>query len=196
MPGQFNIANALGSIAALNSQQLNPDDFISALKTVAVPGRLQRIECGQPFVVLIDYAHSPDAVTKALEVARQCAGDNRVIAVLGCGGDRDAAKRPLMGDAAAHGSDVVVITDDNPRSESPQEIRAQIINGVFPGTQTDLHEIADRKEAIDYAIQNARSGDCVIILGKGHEEGQEIAGEVFPFSDSSAATQSLEQRNG
>jgi UDP-N-acetylmuramoyl-L-alanyl-D-glutamate--2,6-diaminopimelate ligase len=101
-----------------------------------------------------------------------------------------------MGDAAALGSDVVVITDDNPRSESPQDIRAQIINGVFPGTQTDLHEIADRKEAIDYAIQNARSGDCVIILGKGHEEGQEIAGEVFPFSDSAAATQSLEQRNG
>jgi UDP-N-acetylmuramoyl-L-alanyl-D-glutamate--2,6-diaminopimelate ligase len=195
MPGQFNIANALGSIAALNSQQLNPANFVSALKTVEVPGRLQRIECGQPFVVLVDYAHSPDAVAKALEVARQCAGDNRVIAVLGCGGDRDAAKRPLMGDAAAHGSDVVVITDDNPRSESPQEIRAQIINGVSLGTQTDLHEIADRKEAIDYAIQNARSGDCVIILGKGHEEGQEIAGEVFPFSDSVAATQSLEQRN-
>lgn len=196
MPGEFNVANALAAIAALHSQNFNPAEFISTLKSVSVPGRLQRIECGQPFVVLVDYAHSPDAVAKALEVARKCAGDNRVLAVLGCGGDRDLAKRPLMGNAAAQGSDVVVITDDNPRSESPQDIRAQIINGVSPGTQTDLYEIADRKEAIDYAIQNARSGDCVIILGKGHEEGQEIAGEMLPFSDSVAATQSLEQRNG
>jgi UDP-N-acetylmuramoyl-L-alanyl-D-glutamate--2,6-diaminopimelate ligase len=196
MPGDFNVANALASIAAMSSQGYSLRESVPALSTVSVPGRLERIERGQPFVVLVDYAHTPDAVERALQVAQMCASSGRVISVIGCGGDRDSAKRPLMGSAAADGSSVVVVTDDNPRSESPEVIRSEIISGIKPGSKTDLHEIADRKDAIDYAIQNALPGDCVIILGKGHEEGQEIAGQIFPFSDVNEAAKSLEQRNG
>lgn len=193
MPGSFNIANALAAIAAINALTLDIESSFPALSKVQVAGRVERVEQGQPFVVLVDYAHTPDAVERALAVARTCA-TGKVIAVLGCGGDRDASKRPLMGIAAAANSDIFVITDDNPRSEEPAVIRAAIRAGVESSTfaaKVKVSEIGDRSAAITSAIALAGSGDCVIIMGKGHETGQEISGVVYPFSDVEVARTAL-----
>ena len=180
LPGLFNVANALAAIATADLLALSEVTAGAALRHVAVPGRLERIREGQEFVALVDYAHTPDAVEKAIAVARTCA-TGRVIAVLGCGGDRDAAKREPMGRAAGL-ADVVIVTDDNPRSEDPAVIRDAVLKGVKE-TSVEVHEIASRETAIAHAVSIARSGDCVILLGKGHESGQEVAGVVTPFDD-------------
>ena len=159
-----------------------------------VPGRMERIRAGQEFLVLVDYAHTPDAVERAIAAARQAVtGD--VIVVLGCGGDRDRDKRPLMGQVAARDADVLIITDDNPRSEPPSQIRAAMMEGarrVGSPQRAVLHEQGDRRAAITLAVRSAGPSDCVLLLGKGHEQGQEAAGVVTPFDDRLVVREALE----
>ncbi|MBU6353231.1 MAG: UDP-N-acetylmuramoyl-L-alanyl-D-glutamate--2,6-diaminopimelate ligase, partial [Actinomycetales bacterium] len=138
------------------------------------------VDCGQDFIALVDYAHTPDAVTRILSTVRGFT-TGKVIAVLGCGGDRDATKRPLMGKALLDGADHAIFTSDNPRSEKPSAILADMTRGLQ--LHSDSKIIEDRKEAIVAAVRSAAAGDVVIILGKGHESGQEIAGVKHPFSD-------------
>lgn len=180
LPGSFNVANALAALSAVDA--MNGDIMVAArgLRDVRVPGRFERIENLRGIAAYVDYAHTPDAVTRVLEVAR-AATSGRLIAVLGCGGDRDQAKRPLMGRAAAALADLTIITDDNPRSEDPAEIRRQV-RAELTGDPW-VWEIGDRATAIGAAVAEARAGDCVMLLGKGHEAGQEIAGVVYPFDD-------------
>jgi UDP-N-acetylmuramoyl-L-alanyl-D-glutamate--2,6-diaminopimelate ligase len=191
LPGRFNVANALAAIATADLLALSEATAAASLTHVTVPGRLERIECGQSFVVLVDYAHTPDAVAKAVAVARECA-TGKVISVLGCGGDRDSAKREPMGEEAGKLADVVIVTDDNPRSEDPTAIRASVLNGVAR-TSAKALEIAQRDAAILEAITLARAGDCIIILGKGHESGQEVAGVITPFDDREVAVAALKR---
>jgi UDP-N-acetylmuramoyl-L-alanyl-D-glutamate--2,6-diaminopimelate ligase len=143
---------------------------------------MEPVDAGQPFTAVVDYAHTPDAVATALAALR-AATQGRLITVLGCGGDRDPGKRPAMGEAAALGSDVVVVTDDNPRSEDPAAIRAAVLAGVPAGRRGAVEEVGDRRAAIARAVALARPGDTVLVAGKGHESGQEVAGTVTPFDD-------------
>jgi UDP-N-acetylmuramoyl-L-alanyl-D-glutamate--2,6-diaminopimelate ligase len=191
LPGRFNVANALAAIATADLLALSEATAATSLAHVTVPGRLERIDCGQDFVVLVDYAHTPDAVAKAVAVARECS-TGKVISVLGCGGDRDAAKREPMGLHAGELSDVVIVTDDNPRSEDPALIRSAVLKGVAQ-TAAKAWEIADREAAILEAAKMATKGDCIIILGKGHESGQEVAGVVTPFDDREVAISALKK---
>lgn len=181
LPGRHNIANALLAIAALAAVGADP---ATAARGVAacpgVPGRLERVEAPGPVLGVVDYAHKPDAIVAALSALRELA-TGRVFCVIGAGGDRDKAKRPLMGRAAAEGADVVVVTDDNPRTEDPAAIRRGVLDGAT-GT-AEVFEIAGRRAAIDFAVGKAAPGDIVAVLGKGHERGQEVGGEVLPFDD-------------
>ena len=187
IPGEFNVLNALATLAVADSLSLNLQQAVSGLVDVFVPGRLERVIAGQDFLVLVDYAHTPDAVERALAVARTCT-QGKVIVVLGCGGDRDPHKRKPMGQAAGRLADIVVITDDNPRTEDPQLIRNQVLEGANePRLSAVVREVASRADAIEYAISQAQPGDCVIIVGKGHETGQEINGVVTHFDDREVA---------
>ena len=154
-----------------------------------VPGRLERIDEGQDFEVVVDYAHKPDAVAAALDTLRPFTR-GRLIVVIGAGGDRDPGKRPLMGEIAAAGADVLVVTDDNPRSEDPAAIRAAILAGTTGG-RAEVVEVGDRRAAIAEAVRRAGAGDVVLIAGKGHETGQEVAGVVHPFDDRAVAREAL-----
>ncbi|HEY0815096.1 MAG TPA: UDP-N-acetylmuramoyl-L-alanyl-D-glutamate--2,6-diaminopimelate ligase [Pseudonocardia sp.] len=183
LPGAFNVANALVALASLAAVGVPAPQAAQRLAEVTVPGRMQRVALGQPFLAVVDYAHKPAAVAALLDTLRaQVPG--RLITVLGCGGDRDRGKRPLMGAAAAARSDVLVVTDDNPRSERPADIRAAMLAGALgePG-HGELHEIGDRRAAIVAAVEAAHAGDAVVIAGKGHETGQEINGVRHPFDD-------------
>ena len=158
---------------------------LAGVAGTVVPGRMEPVDNGQPFVAVVDYAHTPDAVSTALAALRD-ATEGRLITVLGCGGDRDPGKRPAMGTAAAEGSDVVVITDDNPRSEEPAVIRAAMLAGVQDvprERRAEVHEVAGRRSALAAAVALARPGDTLLVAGKGHETGQEVAGTVHPFDD-------------
>jgi UDP-N-acetylmuramoyl-L-alanyl-D-glutamate--2,6-diaminopimelate ligase len=150
------------------------------------------VQAGQPFLALVDYAHTPDALEQALRACRELAGSNRVIVVFGCGGDRDKAKRPQMGEAATRLADVTVITSDNPRSEVPEAIIADIVAGAERGGG-DFRTIVDRREAIGYALAEAREGDVVLIAGKGHEQGQYFADHTIPFDDRDVTKELLEE---
>ncbi|MGH3436896.1 MAG: UDP-N-acetylmuramoyl-L-alanyl-D-glutamate--2,6-diaminopimelate ligase [Sciscionella sp.] len=189
LPGEFNVANALLAAAILHSAGVNSGAIAYGLSTVDVPGRMERVSCGQEFTAVVDYSHKPAAVSSALDAVRvqlRRAGGGRVIVVLGCGGDRDAGKRPLMGAEAASRSEVLVVTDDNPRSEDPAAIRAEMVAGAMRvpvAGRGEVIEIGDRRQAIGAAVDRARPGDVVIVAGKGHESGQEINGVVHPFSD-------------
>jgi UDP-N-acetylmuramoyl-L-alanyl-D-glutamate--2,6-diaminopimelate ligase len=141
-----------------------------------VPGRMERVDAGQPFLALVDYAHTPDAVSRLVQAARGLTR-GRVLVVLGCGGDRDRAKRPLMGAAAAE-ADLAVLTSDNPRSEDPLAILAEMAVGAPHAVREP-----DRRAAIALAVREAAPGDVVVVAGKGHETGQEVAGVVTPFDD-------------
>jgi UDP-N-acetylmuramoyl-L-alanyl-D-glutamate--2,6-diaminopimelate ligase len=184
LPGRHNVANALLAIAALVATGADP---ATAARGVAacpgVPGRLERVTAPGPVLGVVDYAHKPDAIVAALAALRELASDRggRLFCVIGAGGDRDKAKRPLMGRAAAEGADVVVVTDDNPRTEDPAAIRRGLLDGVTAATE--VFEIAGRRAAIDFAVGKAAPGDIVAVLGKGHERGQEVGGEVLPFDD-------------
>lgn len=196
LPGEFNVANALLAAAILDVTGVPAEHIAEGLATVQVPGRMERVDEGQDFTAVVDYAHKPAAVAQALDALRaQTRG--RVITVLGCGGDRDTGKRPLMGEAAARRSDVLVVTDDNPRSEDPAEIRAAMLAGaraVGAGHGGEIVEIADRREAIAHAVSLAGPGDAVLIAGKGHETGQDVAGVVHPFSDRGELASALRSR--
>lgn len=193
LPGDFNVANTLAAVAACAEAGL-PAAQVRRLgdaigRAGGVPGRLERVEVGQDFTVVVDYAHKPDAVEAVLRTLRPLT-DGRVIVVLGAGGDRDTGKRPIMGDIAARLADVVVITDDNPRSEEPAAIRAAIRAGAQGGT-AEVVEVGDRRTAIEQAVGLATTGDIVVLAGKGHETGQEVAGVVHPFDDRDVAREVL-----
>jgi UDP-N-acetylmuramoyl-L-alanyl-D-glutamate--2,6-diaminopimelate ligase len=196
MPGTFNIANALVAAAVLTAVDVPMDAVLRGLSTVQVPGRMERVDLGQDFTAVVDYSHKPEAVALALDAVRARA-DGKIIVVLGCGGDRDTAKRPLMGAAAARRSNVLVVTDDNPRSEDPAAIRAAMLAGaeaVPTAERGEVIDIGDRRMAIAAAIARAGAGDVVVVAGKGHETGQEIAGVVHPFSDRDELTAAIRER--
>jgi UDP-N-acetylmuramoyl-L-alanyl-D-glutamate--2,6-diaminopimelate ligase len=155
-----------------------------------VPGRLEPIEMGQPFQVLVDYAHTPDSLENVLRTTRDLAGDGRLIVLFGCGGDRDTGKRPQMGALGRALADVCIVTSDNPRSEDPEAIIADIVSGAAEGS-ADLVVQPDRRAAIAEAIALAAPGDVVLIAGKGHESGQEAQGVVTPFDDRDVAREVL-----
>ncbi|MQA60779.1 MAG: UDP-N-acetylmuramoyl-L-alanyl-D-glutamate--2,6-diaminopimelate ligase [Actinophytocola sp.] len=185
LPGEFNVANALLAAAILDACGVEPAQIAAGLASVRVPGRMERVNQGQEFTAVVDYAHKPAAVALALDALRaQTTG--KVITVLGCGGDRDTGKRPLMGEAAVRRSDVLIVTDDNPRSEDAAAIRASMLAGaraVGAVHGGEVLEIADRGEAIRHAVSLAVPGDTVFIAGKGHETGQDVGGVKHPFSD-------------
>jgi UDP-N-acetylmuramoyl-L-alanyl-D-glutamate--2,6-diaminopimelate ligase len=188
LPGAFNVRNALCAIALLTETGMELSAAIDGVATLTgVPGRMERVDVGQPFLAVVDYAHTPAAVAGLLETVRELV-TGRVLVVLGCGGDRDRGKRPLMGAAAVSGADEVVLTSDNPRSEDPLAILAEMRAGADEAarrTASDTKIIVepDRAEAIRLAVAAARRGDAVLVAGKGHETGQEIAGVVHPFDD-------------
>jgi UDP-N-acetylmuramoyl-L-alanyl-D-glutamate--2,6-diaminopimelate ligase len=176
LPGAFNLSNALAALACLVTAGVPVDAAVRGVAQLpGVPGRMERVDEGQPFTALVDYAHTPDAVTTLLRAVREVT-PGRVIVVLGCGGDRDRGKRPLMGRAAVEGADVAVLTSDNPRSEDPLAILAEM-------AQPDARLEPDRRAAIGLAVRLARPGDTVVVAGKGHESGQDVAGVVTPFDD-------------
>ena len=190
IPGGFNVANALAAIAAAATAGYDAAQVARAIAAgPGVPGRLERIDEGQDFVVVVDYAHKPDAVAAALATLRPLTR-GRLIVVLGAGGDRDPGKRPEMGRLAAEGADVLVVTDDNPRSEDPAAIRASVLAGT-KGGRAEVVEIADRRAAIAEAVRRSGAGDVVLIAGKGHESGQEVAGVMHPFDDRVVAREEL-----
>lgn len=181
LPGVYNQSNAQAALAAAVVMGVDRALAIDALAAVdRVPGRMDRVEEGQDFSALVDYAHTPDALTNSLQAARELAGDRRVILVFGCGGDRDKAKRPLMGRVATELADHAVLTSDNPRSEDPAAIIEQVRQGA---DESRLQVEPDRRTAIRIAAETARSGDVVLIAGKGHETGQEVGDAVIPFDD-------------
>jgi UDP-N-acetylmuramoyl-L-alanyl-D-glutamate--2,6-diaminopimelate ligase len=193
LPGDFNVANAVLAVALLDAVGVAPETALAGLAETVVPGRMEPVDAGQPFVAVVDYAHTPDAVQTALAALRSATG-GRLLTVLGCGGDRDPGKRPAMGAAAAAGSDVLVITDDNPRSEDPQAIRAAMragVDDVPADRRAEVLEIADRRAALAAAVALARPGDTLLVAGKGHETGQEVGGQVLPFDDRSVLREVL-----
>lgn len=179
--GEYNLENAIMAVALAVESGLDPIFVGTQMQSMTgAPGRLQPINLGQNFGAFVDYAHSPDAVARVLETAKRFT-TGRVIALLGCGGDRDLSKRPLMGAALLNGSDVAIFTSDNPRSESPTSILKSMTNGLK--LQPLSKVIENRKSAIEYAVSLANPGDTVLLLGKGHEIGQEVAGVIQPFDD-------------
>jgi UDP-N-acetylmuramoyl-L-alanyl-D-glutamate--2,6-diaminopimelate ligase len=226
MPGRFNVANALGALAAAHALGVELDVLVAALKRgVRVPGRFEPVDAGQRFAVLVDYAHTPDSLENVLRAARELlepggprfgelARDRgRVLCVFGAGGDRDRGKRPLMGAIAARLADVTIVTSDNPRSEDPERIIEEIMDGAVAAVgdvgacdgasvegragTADLSALVDRAAAIEAAVVAARPGDVVVIAGKGHEQGQEFAdGRKLPFDDAAVARAALAAMQG
>jgi UDP-N-acetylmuramoyl-L-alanyl-D-glutamate--2,6-diaminopimelate ligase len=185
--GRFNVENVLGVIAAAILLDVDEDEIAAGIAAVAgAPGRFETVDEGQPFTVVVDYAHKPDALDKVLRAARELTA-GRVLVVFGAGGDRDRGKRPLMGKIAHDLADVVIVTSDNPRSEDP----LAIIQDVLQGSGMDVEIDPDRRTAIARALELAEPGDVVVIAGKGHEQGQEVAGEKLPFDDRAVAREAL-----
>ncbi|MBC9732093.1 UDP-N-acetylmuramoyl-L-alanyl-D-glutamate--2,6-diaminopimelate ligase [Nocardioides sp. zg-578] len=192
IPGAFNVANTLAAVAACAEAGLGAERVAAGIAGGGgVPGRLERVEAGQDFVVVVDYAHKPDAVEAAVAALRPVT-EGRLIVVLGAGGDRDPGKRPIMGEIASRLADVLVVTDDNPRTEDPAAIRAAVLAGATGGAE--VVEVGDRRAAIREALGRAGSGDVVLVAGKGHETGQEVAGVVHPFDDREVVREELEVR--
>ena len=193
--GLFNVYNTLAAIGACLLEGISMEDIDKALKTFsAVPGRFELIEEGQPFAVVVDYAHTPDGLENILQTAKAIQA-NRIIVVFGCGGDRDATKRPIMGRIAAQYGDVVYVTSDNPRTEDPIQIVKDVEVGVKDGLRegTYYEVIVDRREAIQHAIQNAKPGDIVLIAGKGHEDYQILKDKTIHFDDREEARAALKE---
>ena len=190
MPGHFNVANALGAFAAAEAMGVGSEIAVAGLARAArVPGRFEPIDEGQGFSVLVDYAHTPDSLENVLRAARRLT-EGRLIAVFGAGGDRDRDKRPKMGQAGAELSDLAVITSDNPRSEDPEAIVAEVAGGAEGAAELEV--VVDRREAIALALGRAEPGDTVVIAGKGHEQGQEFeGGRKIPFDDREVAREEL-----
>ena len=193
LAGRFNAANALIAAAAAIAVGVDPDAVRAGFEAMpAVPGRFEPVDAGQPFSVIVDYAHTPDAMAAVVGAVRPLTA-NRVIALGGAGGDRDRRKRPLMGRALAT-ADIAIVTSDNPRSEDPAEIVAEVAAGAGEAAEVVIE--VDRRAAIARAIELARPDDIVLILGKGHESGQQIGAENLPFDDRSVATEELRRRFG
>ena len=195
VPGRYNVANALLALAMLHESSVPLEIAAPAVATATVPGRMERIDAGQGFLAVVDYSHKPAAVDGALRALRPLTR-GRLIVVLGCGGDRDRAKRPVMGEIAARGADLLIVTDDNPRSEDPAAIRRAMLDGahgVPAAERGEVREVGDRAEAIAAAVAAAQEGDTVLIAGKGHEPGQEIAGVTYPFDDRDVLRGALER---
>ncbi len=196
MPGAFNVANAVCAFAILRLAGVSAETAVAGIAGAIVPGRMEVVGERAGIRGIVDYAHSPDAIARVLMAAREGTAA-RIVAVLGAGGDRDRGKRALMGSTAARLADVLVITDDNPRSEDPAQIRRAILEGaweVAPQERADIREVGDRRQAITVAVDAAEAGDVVLVLGKGHEKGQETAGVVTPFDDSAVLLSALESR--
>jgi UDP-N-acetylmuramoyl-L-alanyl-D-glutamate--2,6-diaminopimelate ligase len=182
--GRFNRANALGAIGAARELGIGEDAIRRGVESLdGVPGRFESIEVGQPFAVIVDYAHTPDSLANVLQAAREL-GDGRLTVVFGAGGDRDREKRPMMGRAAAANADRAIVTTDNPRSEDPAAIAAQVADGA-------LEVVLDRREAIERALADAHAGDVVVIAGKGADTEMEVAGGSIPFDDRAIARELL-----
>ena len=193
LPGSYNIANCLVALAILDAVGVSPEQASAGLRHTQVPGRLERIDRGQNFLALVDYAHKPGALHEVLRTLRR--PDGRLAVVFGAGGDRDPGKRAPMGRVAAELADLVVVTDDNPRSEDPAAIRREILSGATEaGTAAQVVEIGDRRAAIDHAVAWAGAGDVVLIAGKGHETGQTRDGKTQPFDDRVELAAALEAR--
>ncbi len=191
LPGAFNVANVLGAVATAHSMGVPLERIADALPRIApAPGRFQALDEGQPFTVLIDYAHTPDSLENVLRAARSLT-EGRLLSVFGAGGDRDRGKRPQMGRISATLADLTVVTSDNPRSEDPAEIVAEILAGIAP-QGGEVEAIIDRRAAIARALSLACAGDVVVIAGKGHEQGQEFAGgRKVEFDDAQVARAQL-----
>ena len=195
LPARYNVSNALGVLGVASLLGWPLDAVADGIaRMTGVPGRLERIEAGQDFTVVVDYAHTADALDNVLRAAREITPeDARLVCVFGCGGDRDRGKRPLMGRAAVAVADHVIITSDNPRSEDPRAIIAEIEGGARDGgAPYDVEP--DRRAAIARAIDAARPGDVIVIAGKGHETGQQFADQVIPFDDRTVVREALEAR--
>ncbi|MGZ8818427.1 MAG: Mur ligase family protein, partial [Mycobacterium sp.] len=207
LPGRFNVANCLLAVALLDAVGVSPEQAAHGLRTTSVPGRLEIVDRGQPFLALVDYAHKPGALEAVLQTLRE-QGTGRLAVVFGAGGNRDAGKREPMGRVAAERADLVVVTDDNPRDEEPAAIRAAILAGtvncsraevtaagraeVTAAGRAEVVEFGDRREAIDYAVAWAQPGDVVLVAGKGHEPGQTSHGVTRPFDDRDELNKALE----
>ncbi|HEV7935403.1 MAG TPA: UDP-N-acetylmuramoyl-L-alanyl-D-glutamate--2,6-diaminopimelate ligase [Actinomadura sp.] len=194
LPGPFNVANALAAIVALVEAGISLSVAVEGVAGLeGVPGRLERVDEGQDFVALVDYSHKPGAVEAVLTALRPVTG-GRIVTVLGCGGDRDKGKRPLMGEAAARLGDVAIFTNDNPRSEDPLAILAAMVEGALRVPRAERAHVVvepDRAAAIRLAVGRACPGDVVIVAGKGHEQGQYIGGQVLPFDDREVVREAL-----
>lgn len=193
IPGAFNVSNAAVAVACIDALGRDVQRAADVIGAVTVPGRMERVDAGQDFLAVVDYAHKPGALAAVLDaIGDGLAG--RLIVVVGAGGDRDTGKRPLMGAECAARADVLIVTDDNPRSEVPADIRAQVLAGASPAAAERgirVEEIGDRRAAIRLAVQVAGTGDAVVIAGKGHELGQEIGGVTHPFSDRAELAEAL-----
>jgi UDP-N-acetylmuramoyl-L-alanyl-D-glutamate--2,6-diaminopimelate ligase len=196
LAARFNVENALAAAVTALALGQPLDAIVASLgSTEGVPGRYQAVRAGQSFSVIVDYSHTPDSLENALRAARAVTS-GRVIAVFGCGGDRDRGKRPLMGEIGARLADLAVVTSDNPRSEEPAVIIDEIVAGV-PATRRDAVTVeADRRAAIAIALRAADEGDTVVIAGKGHEQGQLIKGTRIPFDDRAVAEEVLAELHG
>jgi len=189
--GDYNLDNLLLAVAIVNSAGLSLDKIAPTIsKLKSVPGRLESISAGQKFTALVDYAHTPDAVERVIATVKS-ATKGKIIGVLGCGGDRDASKRSLMGHALFNGCDLAIFTSDNPRSESAEAILKEMTKGLDLGNKGFIE--IDRKSAIDLAVKNAQSGDVVLLMGKGHESGQEVNAVVTPFDDRVELAESIKR---
>ena len=189
--GDYNLDNLLLAVAIVNSAGLSLDKIAPTIsKLKSVPGRLESINTGQKFTALVDYAHTPDAVERVIATVKT-ATNGKIIGVLGCGGDRDASKRSVMGHALFNGCDLAVFTSDNPRSESAEAILKEMTKGLDLGNKGFIE--IDRKSAIDLAVKNAQSGDVVLLMGKGHESGQEVNAVVTPFDDRVELAESIKR---
>ncbi|MFI7051701.1 UDP-N-acetylmuramoyl-L-alanyl-D-glutamate--2,6-diaminopimelate ligase [Streptosporangium canum] len=197
LPGPFNVANALGAIVSLVEAGVPLRAAVAGVGTLAgVPGRMERVPGGEDFQAIVDYSHKPGAVESVLRSLREVTV-GRLTVVLGCGGDRDRGKRPMMGEAAARLADVAILTSDNPRSEDPLRILAEMMNGVLGVSQDERAHVIiepDRAAAIDLAISRAGFGDVVVVAGKGHEQGQYVGDEVLPFDDRQVVADAIVRR--
>ena len=185
IPGAFNVSNAAVAVACIDALGRDVQQAADVIGAVTVPGRMERVDAGQDFLAVVDYAHKPGALAAVLDAVRDGL-TGRLIVVVGAGGDRDTGKRPMMGAECAARADVLIVTDDNPRSEAPAQIRAQVLAGARDAARERgirVEEIGDRRAAIRRAVGLAGTGDAVVVAGKGHELGQDIGGVVHPFSD-------------
>lgn len=195
LPGRFNLYNIMAAVASCGVLGLDTGSIALGLSSVdRVPGRFEKVDRGQSFTAVVDYAHTPDALQNVLENARAIT-EGRVLTVFGCGGDRDVSKRPLMGQAAGRHSDLVIVTSDNPRSEDPEKIIDDIMEGISDPVGT-VERVPDRRAAIDRAVREARPGDMVVVAGKGHENYQIIGERIVPFSDVDELARSIKKAMG